>query len=270
MDGREPLSIPDTSSDQRYPGVEASELRGYLGVPIVLGDGRVFGAFCAVDSEPMDLTSEQIAAMTSLATLLSYAIDVERLATHDRLTGLYNRSLFDDHLMVELARARRNGTMLAVIYVNLDQFKQINETSGQDLGRELLAGVGLRLRSTIRGCDTAARIGGDEFALILPDIRKVDNAARVAQALLESLQDPIRVSDNVFTMTASVGVAVYPLHGQNAKTLMECADVAMHAARAAGGSAFRFSLGGDNAGLSHTFGERPLLRVLPDPSDQDQ
>lgn len=172
--------------------------------------------------------------------------------------------------MVELARAQRNGTMLAVLVIDLDQFKQINETSGQKLGNELLAKVGLRLRSTIRGCDTAARIGGDEFALILPDIRKVDNAARVAQALLESLQDPIRVSDNVFTMTAGVGVAVYPLHGQNAKTLMECADVAMHAARAAGGSAFRFSLGGDNTGLSHTFGERPLLRVLSNPSDQEQ
>lgn len=239
-------------------------------MPIVLGDGRVFGAFCAVDQEPMNLTAEQIAAMTSLATLLSYAIDVERLATHDRLTGLYNRSLFDDHLMVELARARRNGTMLAVIVVDLDQFNPVKDASGQEIGNELLAKVGLRLRSTIRRGDTAARIGDDEFALIVPDIRRLDNATRVAQALLESLQDPIRLSGNVFTMTASIGVAVCPRHGQHAEALMECAEMAMHAAKAAGGNTFRLGLEGDDAGSANTSQDRPLLRVLSNPLDQEQ
>lgn len=249
--------------------IKASKVRGYFGAPIVLGDGRPFGAFCAVDSEPLDLTPEQAAAMKSLAALMANAIDAERLATRDWLTGLYTRPLFDDHLVVELARAERNGTMLAVLVIELDQLKQINETSGQELCNELIAKVGLRLRSTIRGCDTAARIGEGEFALILPDIRKVENVPRVAQALLESLQDPIRVSDTVFTLTASVGVAVYPLHGQNPETLMERAGVALRAARATGSSAFRDSPGGESSGVSHIYGERPLLRVLSNLSDPE-
>jgi len=245
-------------------------LRGYLGVPIVLGDGSVFGAFCAVDSQPMDLTPEQIAALTSLATLLSYAIDVERLATHDPVTGTYNRSLFDDHLLVELARARRNGTMLAVVYIDLDQFDPAKDTIAPEIRNELLAQVGLRLRSTIRRGDTAARTGEDEFALVAPDIRMPNSAARVAQALLESLQDPIRVSNNVFTMTASIGVAVYPRHGQTPEALLECAEMAMRTAKTAGGNAFCVGSDVETAGSLETSQDQPLLRVLPNPLDQVQ
>ncbi len=242
-------------------------MRGYLGVPILLEDGRLFGTFCAVDREPLDLGQEQIAAMTSLATLVSYAIDIERMATHDRLTGLYNRTLFDDHLMVELARARRNGTMLAVVFIDLDRFKPVNDTIGHDLGDQLLASVGSRLRSTLRQCDTAARIGGNEFALILPDIRELSQAARVAQTLLDSLQDPIRLEGDVCTVTASIGVAVYPVHGHDAKTLMVCADVAMYASKSAGGNTFRFISDGDDTDLRHAHRDRPLLRVLTNPGD---
>lgn len=208
--------------------------------------------------------------MTSLATLLSCAIDVERLATHDRLTGLYNWPLFDDHLMVELARARRNGLMLALIYLDLDQFNPVKDTSSQEIVDELRANVGLRLRSTIRSGDTAARIGEDQFALILPDIHSLDSATRVAQALLESLQDPIRFTDNVFTMTASIGVAVYPRHGQSPEALMACAEMAMYAAKAEGGNRFCLGSDGNNVDSSDPSQDRPLLRVLLNPSDLEK
>lgn len=239
-------------------------MRGYVGAPIVLGDGRVFGTFCAVDSEPMNLDGEQIAAMASLATLVSYAIDVERLATHDLLTGLYNKSLFDDHLLVELARARRNNTMLAVLSIDLDDFEPVNDLHRRELGDQVLASVGTRLRSTIRLGDTAARLGGDEFALILPDIRKIDDAKRVATAVLESLEDPIVAGGEVFTISACVGVAVYPMNGPDGAALMQSADAAMLEAKAAGVGMLRLSpyeASGVTADSGHV---RPRLRVLPD------
>lgn len=205
----------------------------------MLGDGSVFGTFCAVDTKPLNLTTAQVHAMEHLATLVSYAVDIERVATHDQLTGLYNTSLFEDHLTLEMAHASRNGSLLAVLYMDLDQFKPVNDQFGHDVGNHVLASVGARLNSTIRRGDTAARIGGDEFALLLPDIRNVKAAARVAETVLESIQDPIIVADHDIHITACIGVAVYPVDAKNSAALVRCADAAMYAAKAGGGGTFR-------------------------------
>lgn len=199
--------------------------------------------------------------MSSLAMLIACAIDLGRLTTHDVVTGLHNRALFEDRLKLEVARAHRNGSLLALVCIDLDGFGSVNTASGWHWGDELLARVALRLRSTVRRGDTAARIGSDEFALILPDIREVGDAARVSQALLESLQDPIRIQGKTFAITASIGVAVYPIHGQDPKTLLECADEAMQAAQAEGGDTFRFSPPDERNRQWQAVG-RPHLRVL--------
>lgn len=235
VDGGAPVAIPDTAATPGAEGLARRNIRGYYSTPIVLSDGRIFGAFCAVDSVPMELDPDEQSAMQALATLVAFAIELELLVTHDALTGLHNRTLFDDRLKLELARADRRGTYLAVVLLDLDRFTPINETASHAVGDDVLARVGLRLRSTVRRGDTAARIGGDVFGLILPDIRGLDDAARVAETLLESLMDPIRAGGKVFAVTASIGVAVYPLHGADVKELLSSVDAAVRDAKHAGG-----------------------------------
>lgn len=214
-------------------------MRGYLGVPIILDDGRMFGTFCAVDSEPLEIDPEHVTSMISLAKLLAYAVDVERLAIHDRLTGLHSQALFDDHLQVELARTRRNRTMLAVLLIHVDGFRPENDAPA-DTGRDtILASVAERLRSSVREGDTLARIGDAEFGLVLPDIHDVDAAARASETLLDSLHDAYMIDGTVFMVSASIGVALSPLHGQDPEWLIVCADAALHAANADGAGGFR-------------------------------
>lgn len=236
-------------------------IAGCYGTPIILGDGQLFGTLCVIDTVPVELGPHEQEAMSSLAMLVACAIDLERLTTHDMLTGLHNRALFDDRLKLEVARADRNGSHFALVSIDLDGFGSLNTGTDRQLGDEVLASVALRLRSTVRRGDTTARIGNDEFALILPDIREIGDAARVTRALLESLQDPIRVRDKAFAITASIGVVVYPIHGQDPTTLMERAGEALQAARTEGGDSFRFSSRLEDAYQRQAAG-RPRLRIL--------
>jgi diguanylate cyclase (GGDEF)-like protein/PAS domain S-box-containing protein len=158
------------------------------------------------------------------------------MATHDALTGLPNRWLLNDRLTLELARAQRHQQKLAVMLLDLDYFKDVNDTLGHTTGDKLLQVVGRRLRSLVRKSDTVARMGGDEFMLILlfPRIRENGDAAKIAQRILEAFRRPFAFDEHETCITASIGIAIYPDDGKDADTLMKNADIAMYRAKAQG------------------------------------
>ena len=153
-------------------------------------------------------------------------------ALHDGLTGLPNRTLFSDRVEQALALSRRDGTDVAVMIVDLDRFKEINDTLGHDHGDELLVQVGTRLAQRLRSSDSVARLGGDEFAILLPRVTTPDDARLVALELLRMLEEPVEIGGLELDIHASVGVAVSPMHGEDVGALLQHADVAMYVAKA--------------------------------------
>lgn len=149
-------------------------------------------------------------------------------AYHDILTRLPNRSLFKDRLGIAITQAQRNNEKLAVMFIDLDRFKVINDSLGHTMGDRLLQAVGQRLLSCIRKGDTLSRFGGDEFTLLLPDIAHDDAATQVATKILESIKAPFVISDHEIYIGASIGIAVYPDAGDNLEALIKNADIAMY------------------------------------------
>jgi len=163
-----------------------------------------------------------------------------RLAQFDELTGLPNRSLFMDRLGLSLAQARRNDWRVGVMFIDLDGFKAVNDGFGHAMGDRLLAHVGQCLNRAMRGGDTVARIGGDEFGAILPMLGKVEDALLVARKLSSALAQPVTIDGHRLTASASVGIAIFPWDGEDAETLLKTADLAMYLAKRQGGSKYRF------------------------------
>jgi diguanylate cyclase (GGDEF)-like protein/PAS domain S-box-containing protein len=149
-------------------------------------------------------------------------------ATHDLLTGLPNRMLFKDRFSVAIAQAQRVHKKLAVVFLDLDRFKEVNDTLGHHVGDRLLCAVGNRLSEFVRKTDTVARIGGDEFLLLLAEIDRVEDATAIARKVVESVQDPFVVSGHQIFVTASMGIAFYPDDGNEVDTLVNCADKVMY------------------------------------------
>ena len=156
------------------------------------------------------------------------------LATHDSLTGLVNRFEFQQLLRTSLARAIRSREPLALLFVGLDRFKKINETLGRPAGDEVLQRVAERITSSMRTSDVAARIGSDEFMVMLSSVTRDHGPARAAQTLLEKLSEPYRVAERDCWVTASIGIAVFPRDGKKLDVLIHNAETAMYAAKAGG------------------------------------
>jgi len=150
------------------------------------------------------------------------------IATHDPLTGLPNRLLLCDRLAVGLAQAQRNDTRLAVMMLDLDRFKNVNDTFGHSVGDELLRAAGERLTGLVRKSDTVARMGGDEFVVLLPQIAKIEDATRVTQKILEAFRKPFVLDAHQIHTTTSVGIAIYPEDGEDVEALLKNADTAMY------------------------------------------
>ena len=156
------------------------------------------------------------------------------LATHDALTGLPNRHLLSDRIQQALVQVQRENRQAAVLFIDLDQFKTINDSLGHEVGDLLLKEVAQRLVANLRSRDTVARSGGDEFVVVLPDIRDAQEAASVAQKLLAALIAPYQISENVLRTSASIGAAIFPEDGENAETLLKNSDLAMYYAKERG------------------------------------
>jgi len=146
---------------------------------------------------------------------------IKRLAYHDSLTGLPNRRLFNDRLNLEMAHANRNQQKLAVMLLDLDDFKDVNDTLGHSVGDQLLQAVGQRLRSLLRQSDTVARMGGDEFMLILPEVKGGESADTVAIKVLEAFRKPFKFDGHEIRITTSIGIAMYPDDGEDGDTFNE-------------------------------------------------
>jgi diguanylate cyclase (GGDEF)-like protein len=159
------------------------------------------------------------------------SLEKEHQALHDALTGLPNRALFYDRAQQAILASRRNREATALLLIDLDRFKEINDTLGHHIGDLLLKEVGPRLQEILRATDTVARLGGDEFGLILRNVTDPDEIGRVVDRIITALQQPFSVEDLRLDVEASIGIARYPEHGQDAETLMQRADVAMYVAK---------------------------------------
>ncbi|WP_227496684.1 putative bifunctional diguanylate cyclase/phosphodiesterase [Massilia litorea] len=161
-------------------------------------------------------------------------------AEHDPLTGLPNRILFMDRLEQALATVARKQRQFALMFIDLDHFKAINDTHGHEVGDAVLLEVAHRLRRCVRRVDTVSRLGGDEFVVLLADIGGVDQAAHVADTIMQSVARPVQATVGSLTLSVSIGIAICPSDGDDPKTLLRHADVAMYHAKEAGRSAFQF------------------------------
>ncbi|MDK9725731.1 MAG: EAL domain-containing protein [Sterolibacteriaceae bacterium MAG5] len=170
----------------------------------------------------------------------SYQEQLERQANYDLLTGLPNRNLLNDRLDQAILRAGRLGYYLAVVFIDLDNFKFINDSLGHAAGDELLVEVAGRLRGCLRNSDTVARLGGDEFVLLLNDHYRVNSVISLLERVLAETRRPVRLAGREFQVGASIGVALYPGDGEDGETLLKHADVAMYAAKDRGRNNFQF------------------------------
>ena len=163
-----------------------------------------------------------------------------QLAHHDPLTGLPNRLLFRDRLKQALAKARRTGNRVAILFLDLDHFKEINDSLGHDIGDELLVETARRLQSQCRESDTVARLGGDEFVFILDGIRDRASVEVVVAKIRGVFADPVRIGDHEITVSVSIGAALYPDDSQDMDEVLRCADMALYRAKEEGRGTYRF------------------------------
>jgi diguanylate cyclase (GGDEF)-like protein/PAS domain S-box-containing protein len=196
----------------------------------------------AVSVSIVDLAGERlfVCILRDLTEQQRAQARIHRLAHHDPLTGLENRHALGMRLEQQLAQARRSRQPLAVLFIDLDHFKKINDSLGHQAGDELLTGAATRMKDLLRDVDTLARLGGDEFIIVLCGPLSPDSVSAVAVRLVESLQQPYRLAGTTAHSGASVGVALFPDDGQDADTLLRHADMAMYAAKREGRGNFQF------------------------------
>ena len=190
----------------------------------------------------------------ALARAIRYALERHRAqeqvahqANYDHLTGLANRGLFYERLNSSLARCHRNDTAIALLFLDLDHFKSINDTFGHEYGDALLKTIGSRLKKCIREVDTGVRMGGDEFAILLDQVSSVEDVGAVAQRILDLIARPIVIHNHEIQVTSSLGITIYPWDCANAHDLMKHSDAAMYRAKAQGGNRYHLYTAGMQA-----------------------
>ncbi|MFJ7883846.1 diguanylate cyclase domain-containing protein [Pseudomonas sp. NPDC096917] len=207
----------------------------WLGVPLATQNG-IIGALLVMSSagseryteshkEMLQFVSAQVAAAIERQKLHAR---LQYLAQHDALTRLPNREFLYERLNSALARAKREQEYLAVLYVDLDDFKRVNDSYGHAVGDALLQRVALRLRKCVRESDTVARMSGDEFVLVLESLKRPEHGLIVAEKVRQNLSQPIQLDGHVLNIFSSIGIAVYPEHGDDPQQLLHYADTAMY------------------------------------------
>ena len=165
---------------------------------------------------------------------------IRHLVNHDNLTGLSNRLLLGDFFHLAAASARRNRTLLGLLYLDLDDFKPVNEELGRKTGDEVLCDVAMRLQASVRESDIVARLGGDEFAIVLPNLSRRDDASQVAKKVLQKLASLYTIKGKDWAIGVSIGISIYPTDGDNLEQLLNRADEAMSKVKSSGKNGFAF------------------------------
>ena len=221
-------------------------------------DGEIYPEWLNINSISDDEgnITHYVAIFSDISTQEHVRKQLHNLAYYDALTGLPNRELFQDRLKNALAQARRHGESVALIFLDLDRFKNINDTLGHRSGDELLKAVGNMLKRCVRDSDTVARLGGDEFTIIIPDVKHEEDAAKVAEKIVRSMEEPFRIVEghDIYAST-SIGISLYPADGDDVDTLLKNADTAMYRAKEAGRKNYKFY----TEQMSARFAERLIL-----------
>ncbi len=246
--GRDPGEVLNSGKQDRrfYQGMWQTILAGQVWTGELVNRRKNGGLFdAALTISPVTSGDGNIhhfvAVMQDISVRKATDERVQHLAHHDQLTDLPNRMLLSDRLFQSLAQVRREQGTLAVLFLDLDDFKPVNDTLGHDIGDLLLKEVALRLRGCApRDSDTVARLGGDEFVILLAQIDKAADAAVVAQKTLAALKRPFVIGPHGIEISTSVGIAVYPEHGEDVSRLLKNADTAMYHAKKAGRGCYRF------------------------------
>ncbi len=244
------LVMPRLDGFQVMEGLKDIEADGYLTVLAVTANPahKLRALECGAKdfiSKPFDLTEVLMRVRNMLEVRLVYEASrnhgktLEFLALQDPLTGLVNRRLLAERISTAVVHARRHSSTMAVIYLDLDGFKKINNTHGHSAGDALLKLVAGRLVATVREEDTVARLGGDEFIIVLSDPCGPNGAAKVASKVIKALSRPYQVEGQTVRITTSAGIGIYPADGEDADTLMKSADVALYGAKRAGKNVYR-------------------------------
>jgi two-component system, cell cycle response regulator len=246
------IEMPGMDGFQVMEGLKEIELDGYL--PVLALTAQPAHKLRALQSgakdfvsKPFDLAEVLMRVRNMLEVRLLHAAArehgkaLEALALNDPLTGLANRRLFSDRMEMALVHARRSASAMAVIYLDLDGFKKINDTMGHGAGDTLLKAVAARLKETVREEDTVARLGGDEFMLGLWHVADAEHAAAVAGKVIEAVSRPYEIDGLPVLVTTSAGIGLFPVHGTDANALMKSADEALYRAKHAGKNSFQIS-----------------------------
>jgi diguanylate cyclase (GGDEF)-like protein len=254
---RQPCISNDYLNDDRvrvfHAVVRDDGARSGAAFPLIAHDQAV-GVMIYMSTEPGTFTSEFVELLQRLADNVSFAMEnfdrtdeknqaderIEYLASHDSLTDLPNRETFNGLLREAIDEAQRHDHRFAVLFIDLDRFKVINDSLGHEAGDLLLLEVANRLRGALRTSDVVARLGGDEFVVILDQCGEIDDVQRIATGLLVSLAEPMELAGHECHTTASIGIAMYPANGSDAQTLTKNADMAMYLAKEDGKNGYRF------------------------------
>ncbi|PLX76517.1 MAG: hypothetical protein C0607_04245 [Azoarcus sp.] len=234
------LGVLDRGGVAALDGALGSLRESVLELEGVGADGASFWSECAVEPVRGEDSDCVVLVIKDVTERIRYLQQLEHQAHFDPLTGLPNRSLLDDRLEQAIITAKRHQRVLAVAYLDLDHFKRINDDLGHRTGDRLLCEVAQRLRGVLRDGDTAARQGGDEFVVLLPDLDGEEQAYAVLCRLQQILTAPVEIEGRQFFVTTSIGVSLFPRDGDEDETLLKRADIAMYQAKAAGRDAIRF------------------------------
>ncbi len=242
-----PSGLP-SSDDGTWPKELLESLGHKSGIRArITGPGHRFGFIEALSEQEQSFSAEDVSFLRNVASLLTGVIAESHLrqelayrADHDDLTGLLKRAAFERRLSDALGSAQRKKKNVAVLFLDMDRFKRINDSFGHQAGDEILHGVAERLRDEVRSFDVVGRLGGDEFALFLPDVDSSTEVAHFAKRLLKTLQAPFDISGHELEVGATVGIATFPADGNDAETLLRAADMAMYEGKLLGRNTMHF------------------------------
>ncbi len=223
--------------------VVGNDSRSWLGVPLKTQNGTIGAIVVQSNVDDAHHTEEDRELLQFVSTQIAAAIErkqmiasLQHMALYDRLTQLPNRELFHDRMQLALVRARRGQLQLSLLFMDLDKFKEVNDTFGHAVGDLLLQKVARRLEQCVRAGDTVARFGGDEFVVLLENIGLPEHTALVIEKIRSALNQPFELAGQSMNIVASIGVAHCPLHGNDEKQLLRHADEAMYLAKKSGGN----------------------------------